>query len=409
MSLSAPPAKLRVRPDAESPVSLPDDLITQVLLFSNVKSLMRMRCVCKSWKSIISHPKFTKLHLKLSTQNPRLILSRRSVHTKIVFLPVRSLIEENPLINLLNDPLEKVSAKDCRCIFGSCNGLFCCLEWEFSSISEPREFWFRVWNPTMGTVSKKLGHVCRDMGHYTTYKFAFGYDNSSETYKAVMLMSDEAENRTIVRVLSVGDNVWKTISNFPVSPLLYPYTNQSVSDVVYLNGSLNWLGVRDSFGSIDTYGWKNINGNLFVIVSLDLGTESYTQLMPPHGFIEMSAVEPSICILKDCLCFSHDYRRTEFVIWQMKKFGVEESWTQLLKISYQNLQSIDRDLIDLKYLQWFPLHLSDCGDTLILANDQERQAILYNLRLNKGKRSRIADEVQWFSAMIYVESLVCDI
>lgn len=140
------------------------------------------------------------------------------------------------------------------------------------------------------------------------------------------------------------------------------------------------------------------------------GTESYTQLMPPCGFDEMSYVKPaSLCILKDSLCFSHDNWRTEFIVWQMKIIGVEEPWTQLLKISYQNLRTRFHDFDDLENCQLLPLHLSDHNDTLILANNQEQRAILHNLRNKTAKRTRIINEIQWFSTKVYVESLVSDI
>ncbi|AES70424.1 hypothetical protein MTR_3g055070 [Medicago truncatula] len=106
---------------------------------------------------------------------------------------------------------------------------------------------------------------------------------------------------------------------------------------------------------------------------MSMGTELYTQLMPPFGLDEMSSIKlPSLCILKDSLCFSHDYKRTEFIIWKMKTFGVKEY----------------HDFADLEKCQLLPLHLSDHNDTLILANNQEQRAILYNLRNNTANTSR---------------------
>lgn len=69
----------------------------------------------------------------------------------------------------------------------------------------------------------------------------------------------------------------------------------------------------------------------------------------------------------------------------MKEFGVEYSWTQLLKVSYHNLL-IDYDFSDarIKFVfQLVPLFLSEDGDTLILESNQESQTIiLYNRRDN---------------------------
>jgi len=104
-----------------------------------------------------------------------------------------------------------------------------------------------------------------------------------------------------------------------------------------------------------------------------MGTELYTQLMSSP-------------------CFSHDFRRTEF-----------------LKISYQNLRTKFHDFADLENCQLLPLYLSDHSNTLILANNQDRRAIIYNLRDNTATRTKFINEIQWFSSMVYVESLVSGI
>ncbi|XP_045822488.1 F-box/kelch-repeat protein At3g23880-like [Trifolium pratense] len=45
--------------------TLPFDLIIEILSRLPVKQLLQLRCVCKSWKSLISDPKFAKKHLAL--------------------------------------------------------------------------------------------------------------------------------------------------------------------------------------------------------------------------------------------------------------------------------------------------------------------------------------------------------
>jgi len=75
----------------------------------------------------------------------------------------------------------------------------------------------------------------------------------------------------------------------------------------------------------------------------------------------------------------------------MKEFGVEESWTQFLKISYHDLQlNHDFSVVTLKYhLRFLPLFLSKDGDTLVLSSSQEREAILYNWRDHKVERTGV--------------------
>ncbi|KEH20166.1 F-box protein [Medicago truncatula] len=161
--MSDPPAQ----PNAESPVSLSDNLIAEIISFSDVKSLMQMRCVCKSWRSIISDPKFVKLHLKRSARNPYLTLIRDNIGKKLIPFPVRRLILlENPWI-LLPDNLCYESQDICypskdmefRNAIGFCNGLFCLICYAVDYyVSQTVEFWFRFWNPVVLTMSKRLAH-----------------------------------------------------------------------------------------------------------------------------------------------------------------------------------------------------------------------------------------------------------
>ena len=54
----------------------------------------------------------------------------------------------------------------------------------------------------------------------------------------------------------------------------------------------------------------------------------------------------------------------------------------------------------------FPLCLSENGDTLILANSHEDQAIIYNIRDNRVELTKITNHIQWLLSENYVESLV---
>jgi len=219
-----------------------------------------------------------------------------------------------------------------------------------------------------------------------------------------------------VKILGSGDHVWRDIAFFLVVPLGLDYSGHSehtVYDGVYLSGTFNWLAIHNDLPyRVKNVKNKNSRVEHFVIVSLDLGTEAYNQYGLPRGFDEVPNGEPIVGELRGCLCFSYSYKETYFVLWQMKKFGVEDSWSQFLKISYQNLQ-IDNDIIDI-YFQLVPLLLSKDGDALILKGYREFEAIIYHLKDNIVQRTevdtdtddRITDWVCWESAKDYVESLV---
>jgi F-box interacting protein len=225
--------------------------------------------------------------------------------------------------------------------------------------------------------------------------FTFGYDDSTSTYKVVTYRIEvEEENK------SVGDgyNCWRNIQSFPVIPLGWQDNGRIRAN--HLNGTINWLAINKYFYSF--YEYKSITHvEQFVIVSLDLSTETYKRLLLPQGFDEVPYIQPNLNVLMGCLCFSHDSMKTEFVLWQMKEYGVQESWTRLFKIRNQNLRMhfppYDSELVCL-YIN---------GDTVIFANKCSYRAVIYNLRDQRGETTKITNNIHWFSqAMNYVESLV---
>ncbi|XP_058756989.1 F-box/kelch-repeat protein At3g23880-like [Vicia villosa] len=277
-----------------SPVYLPEELVAEVLSILPVKSLLQLRCVSKSWKSLISNPIFVKQHLNRSTRNANLTL-------------VSSFLNEG------------VAA-------------FC-----ISFFNEHTEMRLRVWNPATRAISEKLGFSSYDnVSHPPT--LTFGYDDSTDTYKVTYFIP----NRRGVRVLSLGHNVWRNIQNSP-----------------------------------QDHGFK-------------------------LRFDEGPIINPNLRVLRDCLCFSHDFNQTHFVIWQMKEFGVEDSWTQLLKISYHSNLQIDYPFDEFHH-SLVPLCLLEKNDTLLLTYTYQRHITLYNWRDNRVKRINQS----WpFHPKNYVECLV---
>src|SRR4051812_15081950 len=53
--------------------TLPFEIVVEILSRLPVKFLLQLQCVCKSWKSLISNPKFAKKHFFSSTTAQRLI------------------------------------------------------------------------------------------------------------------------------------------------------------------------------------------------------------------------------------------------------------------------------------------------------------------------------------------------
>ncbi|XP_058741562.1 F-box protein CPR1-like [Vicia villosa] len=364
-----------------SPVFIPHDLIVEVFSFLPVKSVIRFTCMSRKFDSLVSDPTFVNLHLHRYSRNQDASLIYPSQSDNATFTVFRLSENRPPRLTLPNHPYYHHKYKHCLYIVGSCNGLLCLGHHVFGG--SKAETWIRFWNPATRILSGKLPAS----GDGGLYNLTFGYDSSTDTYMLVHFIPD----RTEVKVLKLGDNVWKNIQN---SPIWHPFPLHFVN----LSGSVIWLAIRN-YPSSRPYNCKNITIQQFWVISLDLGAETHTRLSLPQGFIEVPFVLPYLSVLKDSLCFSHDFRKTHFIIWKMKEFGVEESWTQLFKIRYHDLQIYDN------FCNWqirlLPLCLSEKRNTLLMTNPNTK--ILYNWRYNKAESTNIL----WpFGSPYYNESLV---
>ncbi|XP_058749949.1 F-box/kelch-repeat protein At3g23880-like [Vicia villosa] len=395
---------------------IPLELITEILSLLNVKDIQRFRCVSKSWNTFIFDSTFTKRHLEVPSRNPHLVLSIPECPlTCVVSVPVQRLLETQS-ITVVGDIYLSLKWGISE-VVGSCNGLICVL---FKSITNVEtKYKFCLWNPATRTISEKLGIFCENEPLISPFKFSFGCDYSTGTYKIVVLHTERNEGAesdddiwiSKVRAFNLGDSCWRYIQSFPLIPLVW-------NDGVHLSGTINWLSIHGAYISMsDGERFRAFIPDVkqLVIVSLDLSSETYTQFLLPKGFNEVSCLEPSLRVMMDCLCFSHDFNKTELVVWQMKEFGVHESWSQLFRIEYFNLQinnpPIEDDFFYVEYMKCeiplLPLFVSKDGDTLILAYDEIDAVITYDQRKKTVKRTRISNElIDWFTAVDYVESLV---
>jgi len=369
-----------------SPVFLPEELIAVLLSFLTVKHLIKMKCVSKSWNSLISDPRFIKMHLDRSARKPYLALLAMD-HKRVITIPISRLLHNSPF-TIAADPSYSWDIMYVGSFVGSCNGLLCV---NYHAYMKSGMSCLHFYNPATRILSKEFWYSNENRKNmYPMERYTFGYDSSSDTYKVVMygLFFDSKTklNGTRVRVFSLGDNVWRDIEDITVAVINHD---------VYFSGSVNWLALENCFNQPWNYDSKCFTLSQFVIVSLDFGTETYTRVLLPQGFDEVPHLEPAICVLMNNLCFCHDFKKTDFVIWQMKELGVEESWIKLLTISYQNLQLIS----------WLPLHLSEDNNTLIMANNQDEHATIYNLRDGRVDRI-ITSRAGWAHSKNHVESLV---
>ncbi|AES68352.1 putative F-box domain, galactose oxidase/kelch, beta-propeller, F-box associated interaction [Medicago truncatula] len=299
---------------------LPFDLVSEILCRLQVKLLLQLRCVCKSWNSLISDSNFAKKHNRTSaptrlvhTLTDRVTISDRVIYDSYEFKYVlKSYTFESVLTNKNIKATELDLPGANRAFFvGSCNGILCLL-----AIVYGGDWNVRLCNPSIRKF-KDLPPLeelsTSNINKLTMY--GFGHDTVSDNYKIVIGGARDIRcnlvSETDVKVYTSGTNFWKNIQKFPIDCVVVQETGKFVS------GTMNWLVSKD-------YARKN----QYFVVSLDLRNESYQEvLLPDYG--EVDARSLNLSVFRDCLCmiFGCD-------VWIMKEYGKKESWHKLFIISH---------------------------------------------------------------------------
>ncbi|XP_057425815.1 uncharacterized protein LOC130719197 [Lotus japonicus] len=199
---------------------------------------------------------------------------------------------------------------------------------------------------------------------------------------------------------------------FQVSPLP-PMRLEGAA--VYMSNTLNWLAalpleavVYENADDIELVDYelmemeeKLLDIDPYLIVSFDLGKEKYAQLSLPYcprRRDELNDFVPILGVLRGCLCISQNSKETHnFMLWQMKEFGVYESWILLFNII------VDEKILHLPCLA---MCMSENDDALLFAKSGASQAVLYHRRAKKLEGTKIVNNIVGSDVKNYIESLV---
>jgi len=294
---------------------LPLELVAEILCRLPVKLLLQLRCLCKSFDTLISDPYFAKKHLYFSTTNRNLVLTTRT--STIIFyrlhsivLPHRSIFKSATVKSTqLHVPFNPLYNK----IVGSWNGILCFTIEDFNIVEQSNILLF---NPSISKFKILPSFKFQQEGVFI--KYGFGYDHVTDVYKVVAVFSCDYVNKMSKSqgmVYTLGTNSWRMIQGD--LPLPHRFRCESL---VFVSGALNWIAYED-----------NDNHS---VVSFGLVIESYRRLLlPNYGGENVSYV--MLGVLRDCLCFVAPSLELANV-WLMKEYGNEESWTKLFCVPYMN-------------------------------------------------------------------------
>ncbi|KAL4394740.1 hypothetical protein HN51_022636 [Arachis hypogaea] len=310
---------------------LPQEVMVEIFLRLPVKSLLRFKCVCKHWLSLISDPNFAKHHFQRSSLN----LTHKILYT-LHFVAwswdFNAPFVDHSALSRIQLPLAFVPANiNWMRMVGSCRGFLLVALNDNILLND-----LIIWNPSTGS--------CKRVPQPPTWdnKFAFlcgfGYDVSTDDYIIVQVsyknweayLDDEV---IIFETFSVKSNSWKIVD---VHGLNCTYTNLRNDDVdtprvgSFLNGYIHWLawckdGERANHGAIIAFDLnENKNGlRLHEVPLPDDFIHEYSDLGVFGGWlglIEMNAPD-------------------QLNIRVMKEYGVKSSWVNLITVSLLNIPS----------------------------------------------------------------------
>ncbi|XP_027153585.1 F-box/kelch-repeat protein At3g23880-like [Coffea eugenioides] len=342
---------------------IPEEVISKVLSGLPIKSLCRFKCVCKSWKSLISDPKFS------------LITSRG--RERAIFWDERTpsfySLDRDLVLEKLPSPLEKIP--DCanqECLFlGSCDGLL------LFRVSDT----VLLWNPSTRCCRRlfNLNLMAKD---YVVEASGLCFDESIREYVVILaLFGGRRGDRRIVRSASLSTKIHKRIC--------FPYEICYLANSgITVNGNLHWI-------------IQERKGDPQLIIYFDAKASRFSKLPMPKYNVGDSTHIFGLGVLDGCLSMSrfgniwNQEHANEILI--MREYGVEESWTTLCCLPFKVVGGLG-------WLGWLPpLFYTKKNKEVLVTNGVH--VSVFDLRDKSLRDIHLPKLPNFYQCHMYLESL----
>ncbi|XP_057426489.1 F-box/kelch-repeat protein At3g23880-like [Lotus japonicus] len=268
-------------------------------------------------------------------------------------------------------------------IVGSINGLLC--------LRDINNGCFTLYNPSTKLVSRKSLAFPKEISrHWIPNNAFFGYDKVNDKYKVLALGVDGAFKLS-ARLYTFGESEsnWRTMTQ----DLSFGARSSWDSRQTFLNGNLHWLPrLGPGHGS-----------DKLVIISFDVEKETHGEMLLPSE-LEGEIWSLDLHVFNKYLYVSQYSHKTRLVLWLMKEYGVQESWTKVMTIPLKSRYRICR--CDAPRL--IPLSILGNGVVVLRTGCYCSYLVTYDSKNDQfGRRCRIkrSSPLQWHVG-IYHESLV---
>lgn len=335
--------------------TIPEELIMEIFLRVPAKSLLRFRCLSKSWRAQIDSPKFIRMHSDQSAKRGStgdIIIVKDSEVYSLDF-DTRDSCTAKKLIKFPCQALDLDTQLQVSC----CRGILC-----LSNLSrDRRDFsgrdesftWLNL-NPSTGTgryCSRKVlcnaenGQGLVLFRALTNNYFFVGYDHLNDDFKVVRLVQYIGLNkhRYVFTIYSLRTKSWKEVEAFP-------FFNCKADSGVFIDGTnaMHWIVSKTTGDN---------NGDS--ITALNFETERFSVVPFPDSDHDGDKLGVAgLGSFEGRLYLCQSWARSGIIVWVMKEYGIKDSWTKLI-------------LLENSYGFLKPLAYSESGRQLLVVLDDE--------------------------------------
>nr|XP_027080994.1 F-box protein CPR1-like [Coffea arabica] len=309
-------------------MDLPEEVMMEILMRLPVKSLLKIRCVCKAWCGLIKSPSFIDMHLRRPGNNKHVMLKRYIEHENQTVISFHSNNDEaeKSLSICLRPPIEVTwfyhRNLEAAHLIGPCNGIVCITDGMDIYLCNPATRELRKLPPS------PFG--CPENYRPMTDGVGIGFDPSTNDYKVVRILYWEAieyrpDRQYQAELYSLNTNSWRELRD-----VILPFYHCFSRCNLLFQGRFHWRAWHAFAQPCDTD----------CILSFDMRAEVFDVIhYPPSCVGDLGLVEnkePSFVSLNDslalilCTSLSEEHPAPPQVIdiWVMMEYGVEESWTK---------------------------------------------------------------------------------
>lgn len=216
-------------------------------------------------------------------------------------------------------------------------------------------------------------------GHYSNFAYGFGYASTPDDLKIVRIEAyyrsreNPQPDPDICDVYSLKDNLWIICEGFSRKYILLEKVG------TFLNESLHWLAYS----------------NISMIIAMNLKDLVFSEIQLPVR----NPMAP-LGTLDGCLCLVSSSSYTSIEVWEMKEYGIADSWSKICSITFDLGHNVSNKLYHMCILK---------GRKILLVNEL-KQLFIYDLLKGTYKKlknfPRFGNMTRSLRCIEYVESLV---